>query len=133
MDCGLLQRSDARARRVGEHARWLDNVSHYRGSRVPGGMDRLRNAAHRGTAMKRSSVIAAVMIAALLGGCGEDPKPSQYSPNPQLPQPHRGLLPNMTIAEPANWGDQRPTVPKGYAISAIATDLQIPRQTLLLP
>ena len=39
----------------------------------------------------------------------------------------------MTIAEPANWGDQRPTVPQGYAISAIATDLQIPRQTLLLP
>ena len=57
----------------------------------------------------------------------------QYGPNPQLPQPHRGLLPNMTIAEPAEWGDQRPTVPQGYAISAIATDLQIPRQTLLLP
>ena len=62
-----------------------------------------------------------------------DPEPSQYGPDPQLPQPNRGLLPNMTIAEPAKWGDQRPTVPQGYAISAIATDLQIPRQTLLLP
>ena len=83
--------------------------------------------------MKRSSMVAAATIATLLSGCGRDPEPSQYGPDPQLPQPNRGLLPNMTIAEPAKWGDQRPTVPKGYAISAIATDLQIPRQTLLLP
>jgi len=39
----------------------------------------------------------------------------------------------MTIADPAEWGDQRPTVPDGYTISAIATGLKIPRQTLLLP
>lgn len=83
--------------------------------------------------MKRSSMIAAATIATLLSGCGRNPEPSQYGPDPQLPQPNRGLLPNMTIAEPANWGDQRPTVPQGYAISAIASDLQIPRQTLLLP
>ena len=69
----------------------------------------------------------------LLGACGGDPEPLQYGPNPDLPQPQRGLLPTMTIAEPAAWGDQRPTVPQGYAISAIATDLKIPRQTLLLP
>src|SRR5690606_38798869 len=47
--------------------------------------------------------------------------------------PARGVLPNMVIARPAQWGDQRPTVPQGYAISAIATDLGIPRQTLVLP
>ena len=39
----------------------------------------------------------------------------------------------MKIANPAEWGDQRPTVPQGYAIAAIATGLQIPRQTLVLP
>jgi glucose/arabinose dehydrogenase len=39
----------------------------------------------------------------------------------------------MNIAEPAEWGDQRPTVPQGYTITAIATDLRIPRQTLVLP
>jgi glucose/arabinose dehydrogenase len=39
----------------------------------------------------------------------------------------------MKIANPAAWGDQRPTVPQGYTITAIATDLQIPRQTLVLP
>lgn len=39
----------------------------------------------------------------------------------------------MTIAEPTPWGDQRPTVPEGFSVSAIATDLKIPRQTLVLP
>src|SRR5690625_1744618 len=39
----------------------------------------------------------------------------------------------MVIADPAEWGDQLPVVPEGYTISAIATDLNIPRQTLILP
>src|SRR3546814_16927814 len=39
----------------------------------------------------------------------------------------------MTIARPALWGDRVPTVPEGYSIRAIATDLGIPRQTLVLP
>jgi hypothetical protein len=29
----------------------------------------------------------------------------------------------MTIADPAPWGNNRPTVPPGYTITAIATDL----------
>ena len=45
----------------------------------------------------------------------------------------RGLLPSMTIPRPANWGNDLPTVPQGYTITAIATDLKIPRQTLVLP
>jgi len=39
----------------------------------------------------------------------------------------------MVIAEPAEWGDRLPTVPEGYTITAIAKDLKIPRQTLVLP
>src|SRR5690625_2312911 len=39
----------------------------------------------------------------------------------------------MVIADPAEWGDQLPVVLEGYTISAIATDLNIPRQTLILP
>ena len=39
----------------------------------------------------------------------------------------------MTIPTPADWGDDRPTVPEGYTIAPIATDLKIPRQTLVLP
>jgi len=39
----------------------------------------------------------------------------------------------MNVVDPAAWGDQRPTVPEGYVIEPIATDLKIPRQTLVLP
>jgi glucose/arabinose dehydrogenase len=53
--------------------------------------------------------------------------------NPDLPPPQRGLLPNMRIAEPAGWGNRRPAVPQGWTIKAIATDLKVPRQTLVLP
>ena len=70
---------------------------------------------------------------ALLAACGGDPAPQQYGTDPSLPEPQRGLLPSMNIAEPAPWGDERPTVPQGYQITAIATDLGIPRQTLVLP
>ena len=58
---------------------------------------------------------------------------SQVGPNPDLPAPRRGLLPDMTVPRPALWGDDLPTVPAGFTIAAIATDLKIPRQTLVLP
>lgn len=63
----------------------------------------------------------------------DDPGTGQHGANPALPAPQRGLLPDMRIAEPAGWGERRPTVPQGWAIQAIATDLKIPRQTLVLP
>jgi len=59
--------------------------------------------------------------------------PAQHGPDPDLPEPQRGLLPTMKIPRPAGWGDERPIVPQGYRIEAIATDLMIPRQTLVLP
>ena len=75
-----------------------------------------------------------VIAAVLLSACeGNDPESTQHGTNPELPQPQRGLLPAMTIAQPAPWGDQQPTVPQGYAVSAIATDLKVPRQMLVLP
>ncbi|WP_140909451.1 PQQ-dependent sugar dehydrogenase [Cognatiluteimonas lumbrici] len=85
--------------------------------------------------MKRTNILALAVAAGLLAGCsgGDAPELDQYGPNPELPEPSRGFLPNMTIAEPAEWGDRRPTVPEGYTITAIATDLLIPRQTLVLP
>lgn len=83
--------------------------------------------------MKRFNLTMTIAIAALLGACSGDPEPLQYGANPQLPEPQRGLLPEMVIANPAEWGDSEPIVPEGYTISAIATDLNIPRQTLVLP
>lgn len=83
--------------------------------------------------MIRIRLIAATATAALLSACGGDPDPAQFGANPELPQQRRGLLPNMEVAAPAAWGDQRPTVPQGYTVTAVATDLKIPRQVLVLP
>lgn len=71
--------------------------------------------------------------AALLASCGGDPDITQYGAAPDLPAQQRGLLPSMTIASPAGWGDRRPAVPDGYTVTPIATGLKNPRQSLVLP
>jgi glucose/arabinose dehydrogenase len=87
--------------------------------------------------MKRPRIrmFAAAALAALLGACGGDSGGDikQYGADPPLPGQQRGWLPEMNVASPAPWGERQPTVPQGYTIRAIATDLAIPRQTLLLP
>ena len=83
--------------------------------------------------MKRIGLFSATALAFLLHGCGSPPDSEQYGPTPDLPNQERGLLPNMKIADPTGWGSDRPTVPQGYTIGAIATDLKVPRQTLVLP
>ncbi|MBA4690445.1 MAG: sorbosone dehydrogenase family protein [Pseudomonas sp.] len=81
-----------------------------------------------------SSTLTALALAVLLSACGGEQDSAQhYGTNPKLPEPERGLLPSMKIAEPTPWGDQLPTVPDGFSVTAIATDLKIPRQTLVLP
>lgn len=84
--------------------------------------------------MKRLHLSVAIAAVLLLSGCGgNEADPVEYGTAPQLPEPHRGLLPAMNIADPANWGDERPVVPEGYSVTAIASDMKIPRQTLVLP
>ncbi|MBB6574087.1 PQQ-dependent sugar dehydrogenase [Xanthomonas arboricola] len=85
--------------------------------------------------MKRHTitVVSVSILAAALASCGKAPELKQHGTSPELPAPDRGLLPEMTIAEPAAWGERKPTVPAGYRITAIATGLGIPRQTLVLP
>ncbi|MCC8670376.1 sorbosone dehydrogenase family protein [Xanthomonas arboricola] len=85
--------------------------------------------------MKRHAVtvLSVSILAAALASCGKAPELKQHGASPELPAPDRGLLPDMTIAEPAAWGERKPTVPEGYRITAIATGLGIPRQTLVLP
>lgn len=83
--------------------------------------------------MKHASTFACLGMALLLGACSDKGGPLAHGPEPKLPAPERGLLPDMKIAEPTEWGQQKPTVPQGYAVTAIATGLKIPRQTLVLP
>lgn len=85
--------------------------------------------------MNHSKVLSLSVMTLLLSACGGDQQEAAelYGPDPQLPEPQRGLLPSMEIAEPEQWGDRQPTVPDGFTVTAIATELQIPRQTLVLP
>ena len=83
---------------------------------------------------KRSPLVAvAVGGAILMAACTSEPEPLQFGAEPGLPEPRRGLLPSMKVSEPGPWGEQGPVVPQGYTITAIATGLGIPRQTLVLP
>jgi glucose/arabinose dehydrogenase len=82
--------------------------------------------------MRAPCLLSGAMMLALCA-CGSDPAPPQYGAEPALPEPQRGLLPSMVISRPAEWGADRPAVPQGYTVTAIATGLRIPRQTLVLP
>ncbi|MFC6338269.1 sorbosone dehydrogenase family protein [Pseudomonas sp. CCM 7891] len=84
--------------------------------------------------MRPSSALTVLSMALFLSACGGEADSTQaHGPDPKMPAPQSSLLPSMKIAEPVAWGDQKPTVPQGYSVTAIATDLKIPRQTLVLP
>lgn len=84
--------------------------------------------------MKQTHALTALSMALLLSACGGEADSVQsHGADPKMPDAQRGLLPSMKIAEPVAWGDQKPTVPGGFKVSAIATDLKVPRQTLVLP
>jgi glucose/arabinose dehydrogenase len=84
-----------------------------------------------------------ILLAALFASCagaaslhaadGFDPM-SQVGPNPVLPEPQQYLFPPMRISKVVGWkGDEKPTVPAGLKIEALATGLQHPRSVYTLP
>lgn len=84
--------------------------------------------------MKTSPVLTLLLVCAALGGCSKDATDgTQFGALDRLPEPSGGLLPSMNIAEPADWAGKVPSAPEGFTVSAIATDLLGPRQTLVLP
>lgn len=80
------------------------------------------------------SLLGACALLLFLSGCGRsDPRLSQTGPSPDLPNIRQTLLPPMKIAKPTGWNDDLPSVPEGFTVTAMAADLQIPRQLLILP
>ncbi len=81
-------------------------------------------------------ILAGTAVLAL-AACGSSQKidpESQFGPNPNLPAPSRGLLPNMHIPTVAGWGDnEAPTVPAGFKVERIASKLNNPRNVYALP
>lgn len=79
-------------------------------------------------------LILAVSLLAL-AGCddqGGDPS-AQIGANPILPEPQQYLLPPMRIAPTADWNDDKPAVPEGLQIRALARGLEHPRSVYTLP
>ncbi|WP_058834226.1 PQQ-dependent sugar dehydrogenase [Luteimonas abyssi] len=72
-------------------------------------------------------------LALALAACGSAPDETYVGTSPDLPRPQRGLFPTLKVSLPAEWGDELPQVPEGYEITAIADNLLIPRQMLVLP
>ena len=84
--------------------------------------------------MTRAAILAASLALISLAACGSGgEKLDQTGPNPKLPALDETLVPPMKIARPQGWGGERPTVPAGFTITPVATDLKIPRQILVLP
>lgn len=68
-------------------------------------------------------------------GSGHDPDPSQaVGPHPVLPAPHEGILPEISVPKIVGWkAGETPTVPPGFRIQPLATDLANPRTVYPLP
>ena len=84
--------------------------------------------------MKNALALAMLLALAACGGPQDIDKSTQYGPAPNLPEPSRGLLPRMKVAEVIGWsGGETPKVPQGFHIEAIATGLSNPRNVYPLP
>jgi glucose/arabinose dehydrogenase len=84
--------------------------------------------------MNQRLLLSGLLAASTLAGCsGGDESLDQTGASPRLPALDETLVPPMKIARPQGWNGERPTVPKGFTITPVATDLKIPRQILVLP
>jgi glucose/arabinose dehydrogenase len=83
--------------------------------------------------MIKKLLCTTVAVLALAGCSRSDPNLNQTGANPDLPGLNETLVPPMKIANPVGWNGELPTVPDGFVVTPMATDLQIPRQILVLP
>lgn len=82
--------------------------------------------------MKRI-LLGTILMCALAACADNQTGADQTGPNPPLPDRAQALLPAIKIAPPTGWGNELPTVPEGFSITALATELAIPRQMLVAP
>ena len=84
----------------------------------------------------RVSLIAIATLGALSGAGSAlaQTMPPGFGPQPVLPAPSKQLIPTVQVAPVERWaGDAKPTVPAGFAIHALARDLDHPRWIHVLP
>ena len=86
---------------------------------------------------RAAALAAGSLLLLALTGCddgGDFDVSQQIGPDPVLPEPDPGLLPDLKVAEVVGWQDGKtPTVPEGLTITAYAKDLAHPRTVHTLP
>lgn len=83
--------------------------------------------------MTRLSLLSLPIIAIVAACSPSSEGLDQTGSSPTLPRQADSLVPAIAIAPPAGWDGELPTAPEGYTVTAIAKDLKIPRQMLVLP
>ncbi len=89
-------------------------------------------------------ILIAAAIVAVLSGCAlavafmhesaRLPLSAGFGPQPQLPEPHPGLLPTVNIAPAVGWrAGEQPVAAPGLGVTAFATGLDHPRNVYVLP
>ncbi|MDQ6629324.1 MAG: sorbosone dehydrogenase family protein [Pseudomonadota bacterium] len=85
----------------------------------------------------QASIVLSLVAAAALVGCGDSatlPLAAGTGPRPQLPEPHKTLLPTVNIAPAIGWSNgAMPTGAAGTAVAAYASGLDHPRWIYVLP
>lgn len=81
--------------------------------------------------IRRYLIMCSVLALSACGASEEGIR--EVGPQPDLPAIRQSLLPSMRIAKPVGWGDDKPMAPDGFTVTAMATNLRIPRQMLVLP
>ena len=88
--------------------------------------------------MRHAFAIAFIALAQLaLTGCGESARLTVHQgmgPNPQLPPPHKTLIPTTHTAKAIGWSNnEHPTAAPGLTVHTFARDLDHPRWLYTLP
>ena len=82
----------------------------------------------------RPLVLGAALLLAACSGAGSPDPLVGFGPNPDLPPPTRGPLPQIAIAQPLGWsGTEAPRAPEGFEVTRFAGALAHPRWLLVLP
>ena len=86
---------------------------------------------------RHAVLLASLLAGAALLGCGETAKltvAQSTGPTPQLPAPHRTLLPTVHIAPATGWpAHALPQAADGLQVAAFARGLDHPRWLMVLP
>ena len=86
---------------------------------------------------KLTTVLLSCLLAIGLAACGDEaqfPEEAGVGKDPKLPEPKSSVIPTVNIAPAIGWPqDAKPKAAEGFAVNAMARDLDHPRWMYVLP